>query len=243
VLRDGLETAIIGKPNVGKSSLLNTLLKESRAIVTDVPGTTRDVIEEYANIGGIPLKIIDTAGIRETDDVVEKIGVEKSRGYIERAELILILLDGSDELTAEDREILRLTENKKAIILVNKDDVEQRLDMEYLQEIAFKRPIIKISAKSGSGIAVLEKMIRDFVYEGVVDMSEGSFVNNVRQAEALRKANESLSEVLKTIEKGMPPDFLVIDLRAAWETLGEITGETVGEDIIDRIFSQFCIGK
>nr|WP_199883909.1 tRNA uridine-5-carboxymethylaminomethyl(34) synthesis GTPase MnmE [Massilibacillus massiliensis] len=243
VLREGLETAIIGKPNVGKSSLLNAILRESRAIVTDVPGTTRDSIEEYANFGGIPLKIIDTAGIRETEDVVEKIGVEKSRDYIKRADLILVLLDMARSLSAEDEEILSMIGNRQAIVLLNKSDLKATLDMDSIKNKLPNHKLIKISTVSGTGLDELEKAVIDMVYCGQVQQGEGAFVNNVRQAEILRLADQHLQEVLTTIDHGMSPDFIVIDLRAAWETLGEITGDTVGEDIIDQIFSQFCIGK
>lgn len=243
VLRDGLETVIIGRPNVGKSSLLNTLLQETRAIVTDVPGTTRDVIEEYANIGGVPLKIIDTAGIRATEDVVEKIGVEKSRGYIDRADLILFLLDMSAGLTTDDWEILELIKTRQAVVLVNKSDLLPQLDIDAVQKVLGDKPIIQISAKTGAGIDILAQTIHDMVYDGVVQQGEGAFVNSVRQAELLRQAKASLDEVVQTVEMDMAADFIVIDLRTAWEKLGEITGETVSEDIIDQIFSQFCIGK
>lgn len=243
VLRDGLETAIIGRPNVGKSSLLNALLQAKRAIVTEIPGTTRDVIEEYANIGGVPLRIIDTAGIRHTDDVVEKIGVEKSRDYIERADLILLLLDAAAALNEEDREILKLIRTKKAIVLVNKCDLTPKLCLDEVQQLLDGQPLIHISAKQGAGLDDLAAMIHDMVYEGVVSQGEGAFVSNVRQAELLRQALCKLEEVVKTIELDMAADFVVIDLRAVWEKLGEITGETVGDDIIDQIFSQFCIGK
>jgi len=243
VLREGLETAIIGKPNVGKSSLLNALLNENRAIVTDVPGTTRDIIEECANIGGVPLKIIDTAGIRETEDVVEKIGVEKSRSYIERADLILVLLDIANSLSAEDEEILNIIQDRQAIVLVNKSDLQPKLDLKYLTEKLPNHSVIKISTVDGTGLEELETTIVNMVYRGQVKQGEGAFVNNVRQAEILRLTDHYLQEVLSTIDRGMSPDFIVIDLRAAWEKLGEITGDTVGEDIIDQIFSQFCIGK
>ena len=243
VLREGLETAIIGKPNVGKSSLLNALLNENRAIVTDIPGTTRDIIEEYANIGGIPLKIIDTAGIRETDDIVEQLGVEKARNYIEHADLALVLFDIGRKLSSEDEEILELVKDKQAIILVNKSDLLPELNISELENKVPNHKVIKISTITGLGLDELEKTIVDLVYQGEIKQGEGAFVNNVRQAEILRITNDHLDEVLSTIAYGMSPDFIVIDLRAAWEKLGELTGDTVGEDIIDQIFSQFCIGK
>ncbi len=244
LLRDGLETAIIGKPNVGKSSLLNALLKESRAIVTDIPGTTRDVIEEFANIGGVPLKIIDTAGIRATEDTVEKIGVEKARSYVERADLILALFDGARALDAEDEEILSLVQDRQALILINKSDLDAGENAyAHIHALLPDHPIINLSTIDGSGMEDLENYIVDLVYHGNIQQGEGAFVNSVRQAELLRQASTHLDEVLTTIDQEMSPDFIVIDLRSAWEKLGEITGDTVGEDIIDQIFSQFCIGK
>lgn len=243
VLREGLETAIVGKPNVGKSSLLNALLKEKRAIVTDIPGTTRDSIEECANIGGIPLKIIDTAGIRATDDVVEKLGVEKSRVHVKKADLILALFDFSRRLSKEDDEVIALIEGHKAILLVNKNDLEPAWDISSLEEKMPDQRIIQISTVSGHGMDELEKAIVDLVYQGKLQQGEGAFVSNMRQEEALRAAQAHLGEALTTIHHEMSPDFVVIDLRAAWEKLGEITGDTVGEDIIGQIFSQFCLGK
>ncbi|WP_442891423.1 tRNA uridine-5-carboxymethylaminomethyl(34) synthesis GTPase MnmE [Dendrosporobacter sp. 1207_IL3150] len=243
ILREGLETVIIGKPNVGKSSLLNALLKEKRAIVTDIPGTTRDIIEEFVNIGGIPLKIIDTAGIRETDDVVEKIGVEKAKDFINRADLILMILDASKPLEEEDIEVLHLLKDKKAIILVNKSDLPTVINLNEIQDRLPGKTVLKISTIEGSGLSELEKIIADMVYGGQVQQSDGTFVNNVRQVELLRQTDNYLLEVLHTISAAMPPDCVVVDLRAAWDKLGEISGDTVGEDIIDQIFSQFCIGK
>ncbi len=245
VLRDGLETAIIGRPNVGKSSLLNALLKEDRAIVTDVPGTTRDVIEEYANVGGVLLKIIDTAGIRETKDAVEKIGVERSRIYLERADLILFLLDATAEITKEDIEILSLLRKKEAILLFNKSDIAGILDEKEKEvcRMAPEKRVLSISAKTGAGIGALGDMIHAMVYEGVLQQGEEAFVSSVRQADLLAQAASALDEAFDTIARAMPPDFIVIDLRTALERLGEITGEAAGEDVIEQIFSQFCIGK
>jgi tRNA modification GTPase len=243
ILRDGLKTVIIGKPNVGKSSLLNTLLGEDRAIVTDIPGTTRDIIEDYINIGGIPLKIVDTAGIRETADVVERIGVEKTREVMAAADLILLLLDASSPITAEDREVLAMLADRKAIILVNKTDLPSVIDLDEVGRLAADKPVIKISALEGTGVDELEKAIGELVYTGQVYQFEGAFVNNVRHVSILERVKLHLSEVLATVEAGMPPDCIVVDLRGAWEKLGEISGETVQEDILDQIFTQFCIGK
>ncbi|MGL5514473.1 MAG: tRNA modification GTPase, partial [Sporomusa sp.] len=234
---------IIGKPNVGKSSLLNALLREKRAIVTDVPGTTRDIIEEYVNIRGVPLKIIDTAGIRETADTVERIGVERAKELVHQADLVLLLLDASLPLSEEDRSVLKLLAGQQVIVLVNKSDLPQRINLEEIETISVCRKIVRISVTQGQGLADLEQEIVDLVYRGQVSQGEAAFVNNVRHAAALRHTTQRLNEALATIEAGMPPDCIVVDLRAAWDKLGEITGETVGEDIIDQIFSQFCIGK
>lgn len=245
ILREGLMTAIIGKPNVGKSSLLNALLREDRAIVTDVPGTTRDSIEEYADVGGIPLRIIDTAGIRATEDKVERIGVERSRAYAEEASLILALFDGSRELTEEDEEIMKLIEGREAVLLLSKRDLAPAFPEERLRERFPSLPLCRVSAKEEHGLDELEKAILQKAYGGnpAASLEECSFVNDERQAEILRQAKEHLEEACRAIEDGMSVDFVSIDLRAAWEKLGEVTGETVGEDIIDEIFRRFCIGK
>ena len=242
ILRDGLMTAIVGKPNVGKSSLLNALLQEERAIVTDIPGTTRDSIEEYANVGDVPLRIIDTAGIRATEDVVEKIGVEKARQMVSEAALVLALFDGSRPLDSEDEEILSLLAGRDAIVLLNKSDLQSVLTAETLAAKA-NVPVIEISTKENHGLDTLVQAIQDKVYGGAVAADEGSFVSDERQANLLRQADVHLAAALTTIEAGMGLDFISIDLRSAWEKLGEITGDTVGEDIIDEIFSKFCIGK
>ena len=242
ILREGLMTAIVGKPNVGKSSLLNALLQEERAIVTDIPGTTRDSIEEYANVGGVPLRIIDTAGIRATEDVVEKIGVEKSRQMISQAALVLALFDGSRALDHEDEEILSLLNGQEAIVLLNKSDLKAVVTAADLSAKA-QLPVIEISTKDYSGMEQLTEAIKAKVYGGEVMADEGSFVSDERQANLLRMADRHLAAALTTIEAGLGLDFISIDLRSAWETLGEITGDTVGEDIIDEIFSKFCIGK
>lgn len=243
ILREGLETVIIGKPNVGKSSLLNALLQEKRAIVTDVPGTTRDIIEEFVNIRGVPLKIVDTAGIRDTVDIVEKIGVEKTREYIGTADLILLLLDASRPLSAEDREVLTLLTGRQAIILVNKSDLPSQLDMDEVHTYVDDQHVIKISVMDGNGLSELEQLIVDMVYSGQVQEKEGAFINNLRQANLLEQAKGHLKAVVETVDNNMPPDCIVVDLRDAWDKLGEITGDTVGEDIIDQIFTKFCIGK
>lgn len=243
ILREGLKTVIIGKPNVGKSSLLNALLGEKRAIVTEIPGTTRDIIEEYINIGGVPVKVVDTAGIRETADIVERIGVAKTREAIEQADLILLLLDASAPLTDEDKDVLNILPERPAVVLVNKTDLPVVLSMDEVRRAVADKPLIRISALDGTGVDELERTIADMVYRGKTDQIEGAFVNNVRHSRLLKQAREHLSDALATNDAGMPPDCVVVDLKAAWDRLGEIIGESVGEDIVDQIFTQFCIGK
>ncbi|HWR39201.1 MAG TPA: tRNA uridine-5-carboxymethylaminomethyl(34) synthesis GTPase MnmE [Patescibacteria group bacterium] len=243
ILREGLATVIIGKPNVGKSSLLNALLREKRAIVTDVPGTTRDIIEEYLNVRGIPLKIIDTAGIRETEDLVERIGVERARRIVDTADLVLLLLDASSPLSREDKEVLSLLPGREAVILLNKSDLPPVLTSEELAVFAPGRLVLKISVTEGSGLDQLEDAIAGMVYRDGLEPVDAAFVNTLRQADLLRQTDQCLIAALAAIDAGMPPDCLVVDLREAWEQLGKITGDTVGEDIIDQIFSRFCIGK
>lgn len=243
ILREGLETVIVGKPNVGKSSLLNALLKEKRAIVTDIPGTTRDIIEEFVNISGIPLKIVDTAGIRETSDVIEQMGVEKTKEFIMTADLILVLLDASAPLTDEDREVLGMLAGRPAIALINKTDLPVLLDLEDISGYVPDQKIVKISVKEGYGLDELERTIIDMVYGGSVEQKEGAFITNVRQSQLLAQAKQHLEAAIEAIDQLMPSDCVVIDLKNSWDKLGEITGDTVGENIIDQIFAQFCIGK
>lgn len=243
ILRDGLETVIIGKPNVGKSSLLNVLLKENRAIVADIPGTTRDVIEECANIDGVLLKFIDTAGIRETHDVIEQMGVEKSKSYIARADLILAVFNAAEPLTAEDLRIFSLIKDREAIILANKSDLSKRADFAFAEKELEHCKIIEISTKTGAGIEILEKTILELVYRGNLRHNEGAFVHDMRQYELLAAAKSHIDEALNAAQNGMPPDFISIDLRSAWEKIGEITGETIDDDLVHQIFSKFCIGK
>ena len=238
ILRDGLLTAIVGKPNVGKSSLLNTLLREERAIVTDIPGTTRDSIEETADIGGVPLRIIDTAGIREATDAVERIGVEKAREYASRAALVLALFDGSQSLTDEDRAILELIQDKQAIVLLNKADLPA---VTTAKDLSVDAPVLSISTKDERGFDALTAEIARIA--GITETPEESYVSGERDAALLRKADDHFRAALATIANGLSADFVSIDLRSAWETLGEITGETASEDLIDEIFSKFCIGK
>lgn len=243
VLRDGLATVIIGKPNVGKSSLLNALLREQRAIVTDIPGTTRDVIEEYVNIGGVPLRLIDTAGLRETEDLVERIGMEKTREFVNKADLILLLLDASLPLSSEDQAVLTLLKDCPAIVLINKTDLPPCFDLPDIQCYLNGQRVIKLSLKTGSGLTELEQQLTAMVYQGQTAPTEAAFIYNVRHIQALNQAKQHIADALLAVKQQLPVDCVVIDLRAAWQYLGHITGETIEEDIIDQIFKQFCIGK
>jgi tRNA modification GTPase len=241
ILRDGLSTVIVGKPNVGKSSLLNALLSENRAIVTEIPGTTRDVIEEYINIDGIPIKIVDTAGIRETEDLVERIGVEKTKEKIMDADLIILMLDSSNELTDGDREIIQYIKDKKYIILLNKSDIGGKLNRE---ELVFLDAIniIETSIKSGLGLEELREFIKKMFFKGEIKSKE-LLISNTRHKEALIRARASINASISALGNTSAIDLASIDLRNAWSYLGEISGETLEEDIIDKIFKEFCIGK
>lgn len=243
ILRDGLKTVIVGKPNVGKSSLLNALLRESRAIVTDIAGTTRDVIEEYLNIGGIPLKIMDTAGIRQTEDLVEKIGVERSVESMEKADLCILMLDASSPLTEEDISLLSLMREKKSLVLLNKSDLKPLLTEEEILARLPEKKIIRVSAKEGIGIAELEEEIRSLVYFGQVSVENDIMVSNLRHKDALQRACNSCEDALRGLSEGLPLDILETDFRDIWDALGLITGESVSEDLLDTIFREFCIGK
>ncbi len=243
ILRDGLKTVIVGKPNVGKSSLLNSILGENRAIVTDIAGTTRDVIEEFVNIKGIPLKIVDTAGIRETEDVVEKIGVEKSRESFSTADLVIMVLDASRKLSQEDMEILENLKNKKTIVLLNKMDLEPQIELEKIEEFVNSEDIIKISALKHQGIEELQDKIEAMVYHGSVKNSSNLMITNSRHKDALYKAYESINDAINAIEQRMPYDFIEVDFKNIWDYLGYINGDTIREDLLDTIFKNFCIGK
>lgn len=244
MIREGINTVIVGRTNVGKSSLLNALLKENRAIVTDVPGTTRDTIEEFINIGGFPLKIVDTAGLRETEDVVEKIGVEKSRAMLEKSDLVLAVLDIVSGITDEDLVLLKMLQDKKTIVVINKIDRRKpdQLKSEF-EEILQGFPYLYISAKNEIGLTDLEKAIIDILGSGGIRVSDQLMVTNLRHKNLLNNAAKHLNEVIDSLDLGMSIDLISIDLQGAWENLGEITGETAGEDLLDRIFSDFCIGK
>jgi tRNA modification GTPase len=244
ILRDGLSTVIVGKPNVGKSSLLNALLRESRAIVTDIPGTTRDVIEETLNIRGVPIKLVDTAGIRETDDLVEKLGVERSKAFFNRADLVVFVLNAAEALSSEDESIMSYLRGRRAIILLNKSDLAPVIDEVSLRKSLGEHvPIIKTSLINEEGIQALEDEIAKMVYGGQISLNERSLVTNLRHQDALRRAAKSLSEAVNSCQEGMSYDFLQVDVKNAFDALGEITGETVENDLVAKIFSQFCLGK
>lgn len=241
ILKEGIKTVILGRPNVGKSSLLNALLEEERAIVTDIPGTTRDVLEEMVNIGGLPVSLIDTAGIRATEDIVEKMGVERSKKYADEAELILTVIDSSSPLTQEDKEILQLSHGKKSIIILNKIDLEQVLtEKDFAQ---YNCQVVNMSAKNDLGLEQLGNKIKEMFLNGHININSEAVISGERNKASLIKALSSLENALNTIDSFMPEDFISMDLSQAYEFLGEITGEAVEEDILDRIFSEFCLGK
>ena len=242
MLKEGINTAIVGKPNAGKSSLLNILVGEERAIVTEIAGTTRDILQEQIQIGGIGLNVIDTAGIRDTEDIVEKIGVNKSREYIEKADLIIYVVDSSTELDENDQEIIEAIQNKKAIVLLNKSDLDAKTDASVFQT-QLSKPILSISAKNNTGIHELETLIEEMFFSGKLSFNDEVYITNIRQKNALAEAQNSLKMVLQSIADGMPEDFFTIDMMNAYEALGTIIGESVGEDLVNEIFSKFCMGK
>jgi tRNA modification GTPase len=243
ILREGLSTVIIGRPNVGKSSLLNALVHENKAIVTDVPGTTRDVIEEYVNVRGVPLKLVDTAGIRETEDLVERIGVERSRQVLTKADLILLLLNYAEPLTDEDRQLIDLVKGMKTIIIVNKTDLEQQIDLDEVKQIREDQRVITTSLKEEEGIQELEQAIADLYFSGNLETGDMTYVSNARHITLLRQGLRSIGDALEGVEMGVPIDIVQIDIQKTWELLGEIIGDAVSESLIDQLFSQFCLGK
>lgn len=243
ILREGLRTAIVGKPNVGKSSLLNALLKEERAIVSQYAGTTRDVIEEQLLLDGVPLVLADTAGIRSTEDFVEKIGVEKSRQLLQDAELVICVVDGSEGLTAEDEAILAAASGKPCVIIVNKSDLGLAVDLEKLKERFGQDKVMTLSAKTLTGVEAFSAWLKDYVYGSEGALSDGAYVQNARQERLLREARQSLEDASQAAAAMLPYDCIEIDVRTAIDLLGEITGDTVQDEIINEIFSRFCIGK
>ncbi|GAA4867456.1 tRNA uridine-5-carboxymethylaminomethyl(34) synthesis GTPase MnmE [Paenibacillus vulneris] len=243
ILREGIVTAIVGKPNVGKSSLLNTLAQDNRAIVTDIPGTTRDVIEEYVNVNGIPLKLLDTAGIRETSDIVEQIGVEKSRSALADADLILLVFNGAEPLQEDELALIEQLKEKQTIVIVNKLDLPQKIELDVLEQHFSPERVVRMSLLEQQGIVDLEKAIASIFFSGQVESSDLTYVSNVRHISLLKKAKGSLEEAYSATEAFVPIDMVQIDIRNAWEFLGEIIGDSVGDSLIDQIFSQFCLGK
>ena len=243
ILREGLSTVIIGRPNVGKSSLLNSLVQETKAIVTDIPGTTRDVIEEYVNVRGVPLRLVDTAGIRETEDIVERIGVERSRQVLKEADLILLVLNYSEELSEEDIKLFKAVSGMDIIVIVNKTDLEPKLDVEKVKELAKDRPVVTTSLLQEKGIDELEMAIQSLFFTGSIESGDLTYVSNTRHIALLQEAKQSIEDALEGIEMDVPIDIVQIDLTRCWEQLGEIIGDAVHESLIDQLFSQFCLGK
>lgn len=242
ILREGIKTAIIGRPNVGKSSLMNSLVQEERAIVTDIPGTTRDIIEEYVNIRGIPLKLIDTAGIRETSDVVEKIGVERSHKILQEADLILFMLNNSETLSNDDRQIFKALKDLNYIVIINKVDLTQQIEMSEVKELS-NGAVITTSLVQEKGIDDLEAALSELFFSGNVMTEDATFVSNVRHIQLLKQAKQALVDARQALDMGLPLDIVQIDVTRTWEFLGEIIGDTASESLIDQLFSQFCLGK
>lgn len=241
MMRDGVMAAIAGTPNAGKSSLLNRFLETERAIVTDVPGTTRDVIEEWISIQGVPICLVDTAGIRSTDDTVEQIGVRRAKEYMDRADIILVVVDQSRPLQEEDRQILETAKGRQALIVLNKEDLQPAFKTEELQ--SYGLPILSISASTGAGMGALKDAMLSLALQQGLTAAQSALLANTRHIELVRQSREALQRALDTIEAGMPVDCAIVDIREAWELLGSITGDTVHDDIIEEIFSRFCLGK
>jgi len=242
IIKEGIRTVIVGKPNAGKSSLLNVLVGEERAIVTDIAGTTRDILEEAINLHGISLNVMDTAGIRDTEDIVEKIGVNKAKEQVSEADLIIYVVDASRELDQNDYDIIEMIRDKKSIILLNKSDLTAVVTKKMIQSYIDK-PMIEISAKEERGIEELEETLKNMFFDGEISFNDEVYITNIRHKTALSNAHESLEKVIFSIENDMPEDFYSIDLLDAYESLGSITGETIGEDLVNEIFSKFCMGK
>ena len=243
LLRDGVMVSIIGRPNAGKSSLMNALLREDRAIVTNIPGTTRDSIEEFLTIQGIPVRLIDTAGIRETEDIVESMGVEKARQYLDKADVVVLVIDGSKPLEPEEQELLQLITNRPSIIFLNKADQAQYVSKEEIAALGTFTEIVTISAAQGEGMDEMARVITSLVQGGSVQASHEAMLSNVRHITLMEQAKVSLNQSILAIDSGMPIDLIVTDIRAAWELLGDITGESLRESMVDELFKRFCLGK
>jgi tRNA modification GTPase len=243
ILREGLSTVIIGRPNVGKSSLLNSLVHENKAIVTDVPGTTRDVIEEYVNVRGVPLRLVDTAGIRETEDIVEKIGVERSRKVLKEADLILLVLNYNDKLTFEDEKLFQAIEGMDVIVIVNKTDLPCRIDIEKVKTWVGSQPIITTSLLRDEGLDLLEEAISTLFFAGNIETGDLTYVSNARHISLLHQAKNAIEDAIIGVTSDVPIDIVQIDLTRTWEILGEIIGESVQDSLLNQLFSQFCLGK
>ena len=243
IMREGLSTVIVGKPNVGKSSMLNNLIQDNKAIVTEVAGTTRDVLEEYVNVRGVPLRLVDTAGIRETEDIVEKIGVERSRKALSEADLILFVLNYNESLTESDYQLFEAIKNEDFIVIINKTDLEQHLDMDELKEMIGDHPIVQTSMVEQQGIEELEQKISELFFGGQVQSQDMTYVSNSRHIALLKDAKSSINDAIHSAEEGIPIDIVQIDLIKTWELLGEVIGEEASESLIDQLFSQFCLVK
>ncbi|MFI8687882.1 tRNA uridine-5-carboxymethylaminomethyl(34) synthesis GTPase MnmE [Rossellomorea sp. NPDC077527] len=243
ILREGLSTVIIGRPNVGKSSLLNSLVHENKAIVTDIPGTTRDVIEEYVNVRGVPLRLVDTAGIRETEDIVERIGVERSRQVLKEADLILLVLNYADELTFEDEQLFEAVKGMDVIVIVNKTDLPQKIDIDKVRKLSENHQLVTTALLEEQGIDELEEAISSLFFAGSIEGGDMTYVSNSRHIALLNQASLAINEAIDGVEMGTPIDIAQIDLTRTWELLGEIIGDSVHESLIDQLFSQFCLGK
>lgn len=243
IMREGLSTVIVGRPNVGKSSMLNNLIQDNKAIVTEVAGTTRDVLEEYVNVRGVPLRLVDTAGIRDTEDIVEKIGVERSRKALSEADLILFVLNNNEPLTEDDQTLYEVVKNEDVIVIINKTDLEPRLDIDEVKEMIGDMPLIQTSMLKQEGIDELEIQIRDLFFGGEVQNQDMTYVSNSRHISLLKQARHSIQDAIDAAESDVPMDMVQIDLTRTWEILGDIIGESASDELIDQLFSQFCLGK
>jgi tRNA modification GTPase len=243
ILREGLATAIIGRPNVGKSSLMNSLVHENKAIVTDIPGTTRDTLEEYVNVRGVPLRLVDTAGIRETEDIVERLGVERSRKALREADLILLVVNHGEELSPEDEALFEATADMNAVVIVNKVDVPRAINLERVNELAAGRPGVTTAFIEDKGLEDLEEAIAALFFEGAIEGEDATYVSNTRHIALLEQAKQTAQDALEATDLGMPIDLIQIDVTRTWELLGEIIGDSVQDSLIDQLFSQFCLGK